>query len=89
MKQIALTVLLIICTRAHATEPKQQGSAAWAITIARQKLTIAAQAQVTKACTCSSQCVCGCNTGGPCTCGKAGTAESCRLINGVWVCPNK
>lgn len=88
MKLIALTVMLLICTGAQATEPKQQGSAAWAITIARQKLTTTA-VQVKKACTCSSQCVCGCNTGGPCTCGKTSKAESCRLINGVWVCPNR
>lgn len=89
----ALLGTMLACSIAHATEPRQQGSAAWAMVIAKHRLT-AHSTVATKTCTCSSQCVCGCNNGTTCRCGsttprEATASSGCTMINGVIVCPNR
>ncbi|MFT3882763.1 MAG: hypothetical protein QM703_24310 [Gemmatales bacterium] len=88
---LALLAMILICSITHATEPRQQGSAAWAMVIAKHRLMKKSNSDATKSCTCSSQCSCGCNTGQPCQCGTTTTSSStgCTMINGVMVCPNK
>ncbi|HQR06361.1 MAG TPA: hypothetical protein PLN21_06040 [Gemmatales bacterium] len=88
---LALLVMILICSITHATEPRQQGSAAWAVVMAKHRLTMKINSSATKSCTCSSQCSCGCNTRQPCQCGTTTTSSStgCTMINGVMVCPNK
>ena len=89
---LALLGMLLTCSIAHATEPRQQGSAAWAMVIAKHRLT-AVPKSTSKSCPCSSQCVCGCNNGTACQCGATTqrniTSSGCQMINGVMVCPNK
>jgi hypothetical protein len=89
---LALLGILLTCPIAHATEPRQQGSAAWAMVMAKHRLT-AVPKSTRKSCPCSSQCVCGCNNGTACQCGattqRNTTSSGCQMINGVMVCPNK
>ncbi len=61
--------MLLTCSITHATEPRQQGSAAWAMAIAKHRLT-ALPKSTSKSCPCSAQCVCGCNNGATCRCGS-------------------
>lgn len=85
MKKLILLYLLI-ASDVQATEPRQQGQAAWALAVARQRLAKAAPA--TKSCPCSAQCVCGCNSGAACHCGET-ASTGCRIVNGIMVCPSR
>lgn len=88
---LTLLAMILMCSITHAMEPRQQGSAAWAMVIAKHRLTAAPKA-VGKSCPCSPQCSCGCNQGSDCRCGtttprETTTNSGCRMINGVMVCP--
>lgn len=87
MRMMTLLTLFLLLTITHATEPHQQGSAAWAMVMAKHRLTMKAPSPVTKSCSCSGQCSCGCNTGQPCQCGTSSSSTGCTTINGVRVCP--
>ncbi len=93
MRTMTLLALLFIAPITHATEPRQQGSAAWAMVMAKHRLSTAPKT-VSKSSSCSSQCVCGCNSGSACQCSSKTqldktTSSGCQMVNGVMICPNK
>jgi len=92
LRMIVLLTICVLPTIAHATEPRQQGSAAWSMVMAKHRLATVPKS-TSKSCPCSSQCVCGCNNGTACQCGattqRNTTNSGCQMINGVMVCPNK
>lgn len=93
MRMITLLTMFCMTTITFATEPPQQGSAAWAMVIAKHRLSTTPMA-AGKSCPCSSQCMCGCNTGSSCRCSNIPpldktTSSGCQMVNGVMVCPGK
>jgi hypothetical protein len=92
LRLLALLGMMLTCSITHATEPRQQGATAWAMVMAKHRLT-AVPKSTSKSCNCSSQCVCGCNNGTTCQCGattqRNTTTSGCQMINGVMVCPGK
>lgn len=77
---LAVCVLLALVGQAFPAEPGPDARARAALALANAgaipchsaKMAVKPDAQaVTRACPCSTECVCGCNQGGPCDCSRA------------------